>query len=278
MATNLTQIVSAGLDTIYAGLVDADGLFGGTTAAPAEASDNGGFRVLGPQSADLTIPEMERVNVPGSDGRLATFQFDAVEESGFIFEAGAIDMDMAAASQKDAVDDVASIYKLLGLRPGRRTPQTMWWVMNSQAKSQASGSLGNPGWLVLVLKVEVTYLGPSGIANRGPHTHRFSAIAQPADTYPWGQTPASGMSYDGWLFHSENRMRLHRHEGDNSDTTFTLSELPVAADRVHVYKAGTLQTITTDYTVNTETGVVTYEDGSKPGAGVATVVLYEIAP
>lgn len=273
MANNLTQVISAGLDSIYLGFADSAGIFAGTAKAPANASDSGGYAVIGPQTANITIPPMERVNIPGGDGRLGTFQFDSDSESTIEFETGALDMDIAAATDNKTMDIIDTNYTLLGMRPGSRTPQSMWMVMNVQAKSQASGTLGVAHWLVLLLKAELSYLGPSGIANKGPHVHQWSALVNQSDVYPWGATPADADTYDGWILAAENRMRLHRHTGDALDDEMVLSSTPVSLAKTSLWTDGAILTRTTNYTLSSST--LTFDVGSVPGSGVDSVSFYE---
>lgn len=273
MANNLTQLVSAGLDSIHLGFADSAGWFAGSAKAPSNGADSGGFTVIGPQTANITIPPMERVNIPGSDGRLATFQFDSDSESTIEFETGALDMSIAAATDNKTLDIIDTNYTLLGLRPGARTPQTMWLVMNVQAKSQASASLGVAHWLVFLMKGELSYLGPSGVANKGAHIHRWSCLINQSSVYPWGETPADADTYDGWVLAAENRMRLHRHTGDGSDDEMVLSSTPVSLAKTSLWTAGTLLTRTTNYTLSGTT--LTFDAGSIPAAAAKSISFYE---
>lgn len=273
MANNLKQMISAGLDSMYLGFADSAGVFAGAVKAPVNGTDSGGFAVIGPQTANITIPPMERVNIPGSDSRLGTFQFDSDTESAIEFETGALDFDIAAATDNKTLDVIDTNYTLLGLRPGARTPQSMWIVMNVQAKSQASATLGVAHWLIFIMKGELSYLGPSGIANKGAHLHRWSCLINPSSKYPWDETPADADTYDGWVLAAENRMRLHRHTGDASDDEMLLSSTPVSLAKVSVWTNGSILTRTTNYTLSGST--VTFDAGSVPGSGVDSVAFYE---
>jgi hypothetical protein len=275
MANNLKQMISAGLDSIYLGFADSDGVFAGTVKAPVNGTDSGGFVVIGPQTANITIPPMERVNIPGSDGRLGTFQFDSDTETAVEFETGALDFDIAAATDNKTLDVVDTNYTLLGLRPGARTPQSMWMVMNVQAKSQASATLGVAHWLIFIMKGELSYLGPTGVANKGGHLHRWSCLINPSSIYPWGETPADADTYDGWVLAAENRMRLHRHTGDGADDEMVLSSTPVSLAKISLWINGTQKTRTTDYTLSGST--VTFDATEVTAAGVDSVAFYEFS-
>lgn len=273
MANNLKQMISAGLDSVYLGFADSEGWFAGSSKAPTNGTDGGGFAVIGPQTANITIPPMERVNIPGGDGRLGTFQFDSDTESVIEFETGALDFDIAAATDNKTLDVIDTNYTLLGLRPGARTPQTMWITINVQAKSQASASLGVAHWLVFLMKGELSYLGPTGIANKGAHLHRWSCLITPSSVYPWGEAPADADTYDGWVLAAENRMRLHRHSGDGSDDEMVLSSTPVSLAKTSLWTGGAILTRTTNYTLSGST--VTFDAGSIPAAAAKSISFYE---
>lgn len=276
MTDNVKQFNSVGLDSIWGGLVDSTGSFIGASATLANGADSGGFAILGPQSADITIPDMERINVLGADGKLASYLFESDTETGLVFEAGGIDLDMAMASQGRAVETVNN-WEIAVLRPAMRTPQTMWWIINSRAKSMESGSLNNPGYVVDMLKVEISYLGSTGRSNKTPHTHRFSAVVLQSDVYPWGADVTGGAG-DAFTFWSANRVRLHAMRGDNTDVTLTLPSTlaATASDRVNVFHDGVLQAYTTDYTISGQ--VITWESGSKLTAAELGVIAYEYTP
>lgn len=282
MAVNVEKLFSAGLDSIYAGLLNSNSRFAGSAATHSDGDDDGGFKVIGANSADVSVPENERVNVPGDDGRLGTFLFDSETETGFTFEAGANDMAVAGASQGSNVYAIGD-WDIGLIRPGTRTPQQMAWVINTQAKSQESASSGQAGFHVIVLpKIEVTYLGPSGIANRQAHSFRYSAVVNPSTIYPWGLALSNSnegdTETDAMEFYAENRVRLHFFQGDGVTTTFTLSSLPAGADttnKVLIWVDGTQATKTTDYTVATATGVVTWQAGHIPASAEEAIAAYE---
>lgn len=285
MAVNIKQMISAGLFSIQAGVLRTSGRFGGAGGV-ANGGDSGGFFLAGPQSADMTFPEMERVNVPGGDGRLGTFLFDSDTESGFTFESGVTDLDLAAASQGTKVHTIGD-WSIGGIRPAFRTPVQMWWVINAQAKSQASGSLGAAGWHVLIAKFEISYLGPGGVSNKNPHASRYSAIIDPSDIYPWGlainETNNGTTSLDVFEFFAENPVALHLYVGDSTNGTdgtasFTVDYTPAGDDttnKVLAWKNGTQMTKTTHYTVTPSTKTIALEAGHRPLAGEEMVVLYE---
>lgn len=273
MANNLTKLASAGLDRMFAGLVDSDGIFAGNDATPSNGTDNGGWEVLGPNIFNITIPPLEKVNVTGNDGLITSFQFESDAETTVEFETGVGDMDVAAAADGKTLDVIDTNYTLFGLRPGLRTPQTMWITLNMQAKSQASGSLGVAHWLNMFFKGEVSLRNIANIQNKGAHSWQWSVNIVPSDTYPWGEATADGDTYAAWIWASEYRMRLHRHQGDNSDDEMVLSDVPVSLAKVSLWTNASILTRTTNYTLSGST--VTFDAGSVPGTGVDSVAWYE---
>lgn len=86
-------------------------------------------------------------------------------------------------------------------------------------------------------------------------------------------TPPTG---GGTPFEAINTLTGKKHQtfnGNNSATAFTLAE--TAIDSVDsVYVNGVLKTVTTHYTVNTTTGVVTFTVGNSPPTGTDNVDIY----
>lgn len=285
MAVNVEKFISAGVDTIHAGVLRPSGRFGGAGSV-ANGADSGGFAMLGPKSADMTFPEMEKVNVTGGDGRLGTFLFDSETESGFTFESGVTDLALAAASQGTKLHTVGD-WDVGGIRPATRTPIQMWWVINTQAKSQDSGTVGDAGWHILMAKLQISYLGPGGISERNPHVSRYSAVIDPSSNYPWGTALSvannGATALDVFEFFAENRVGIHVYVGDSTNgtdgtATFTLDYKPAgdhSTDKVMVWKDGVLQTATTHYTVTTATSTISLTAGARPLAGEEVVVVYE---
>ena len=62
--------------------------------------------------------------------------------------------------------------------------------------------------------------------------------------------------------------------GDAVNTIFNLSKYPVVPNSAKIYVNNVLQEITTDYSLNEETGVITFEAGSIPADGHAVAAEY----
>ena len=66
--------------------------------------------------------------------------------------------------------------------------------------------------------------------------------------------------------------------GNGSNVTFTATYRPFTANSELVYVDNVLQIEGTDYTVNSTTGVVTFEVASTPASGAAVTMDYQVAP
>lgn len=275
MANNIVRFNSAGFDRMFVGLADANGLFAGNDATPANGSDNGGWEMPAPNIFNITIPPLEKVNITGNDGLIVSYQFESDAETTIEFETGVADFDIAAAAEGKTLDIIDTNYTLFGWRPGLRSPQTIWAILNNQAKSYASGSLGNAHYENWLFKCELSLRNEAGIQNKTAHSFQWSANIIPSDTYPWGTPTADGDTYAAWSWVSENRMRLHRHTGGTSDDEMVLADVPVSLAKVSLWSqpTPTLLTRTTNYTLSGST--VTFETADIPGDGEASVALYE---
>lgn len=286
MAVNIEKFTSAGIHTIHAGVLRSpSGRFGGVGSV-ANGGDSGGFIMAGPKSVEMTFPELERVNVTGGNGRLSTFLFESQSESGFTFESGITDLALAAASQGTKIHTIGD-WDISGIRPDMRTPIQMWWLINTHGKAQDSGYVGDAGWHVLIAKLQISYLGPSGLSEINPHSSRYSAVIDPSDKFPWGQALSvsnnGATTFDVFEFFAENPVALHVYIGDSTNGTdgtqeFTLDYTPAgdhSTNKVRAWKNGTLQTATTHYTVVPSTKTVEMTAGVRPLAGEELVVAYE---
>jgi hypothetical protein len=280
MPVNIEKLASAGLDSVHVGVLNSNSIFSGAAAAPANGDDSGALIMIGAQTADIQVPELERVNVEGNDGRLATFQFESGSETGFTFESGSVDFAIAALLQGTNVYALGD-WDFNLIRPGTRTPISMAWIINTQAKSQAAASLNQAGFRVaLIPKVEVTYLGPGGISNRNAHVNRFSAIINAAGSHFWGtalsEANEGDVKADAIEFWAENRLTAHAFIGDGVITTTVLDFTPAGdhtTNKIAVWVDGVKQTATTDYTVVPATKTLTWV--SVPAAGEEAVIVYE---
>jgi hypothetical protein len=266
MPTSVEKFASAGTDITFWARNSSGGYPMGATGTLANAAESGMLQLYGVQTQNLTVQQPRRVNVTGDDGVVAQFIFQPEELPGGDLVVGVFDADLVAQSQGIKVYTDGD-WSVTGLQPEAPVYSDLTLIVNSQAKSKDSGSSGSGGYMVTIYpKVNIVPLGPTGLTSAGPTAFSHALIANKSDKLPWGtsfSTSNNGttqMAVYGPFF-SENRVTIHTHISDGSETTFTLDKTPVAANgnKVKVYRNGTLLTYTTDYTVDVGTRVVTLD-------------------
>ena len=235
MTTNLKQFIAAGFERAHYAVLDSAGVAIGTSTSLANGSDSGVGKLEEIQTANIQIPEPQIVNVPGDDGVAGIFLFAPNEFPRFSIEAGAFDLTFDALVQSSTVYTVND-WELGAFQIDDPDYRQMMLLFSARAKSNASGSIGNPGWFnLLIPKAHIVPLGPGGLrTGANALTNRYGVIAVRTDTYPWGEafTNANQGTTGAVMipFWTENRVALHTHMGDGADTTFTLTYTPAAAD------------------------------------------------
>ena len=82
------------------------------------------------------------------------------------------------------------------------------------------------------------------------------------------QKPAPGSVGTNELSTSLKTFTTDNFTGNGSATTFTLSEVPTNSTQIMVFVDGILQKSSTNYSVNTSTGVVTFTSAPDNGAEI----------
>lgn len=240
-------------------------------------------RLLGFQEAGLTVPEAEAIINSGDNGILSTFLLNpntAIEGNlnfgvmDLAFEAGTTSRLIEIEGDYDQIVDTAKCLVFADI----------FLVVNSPAKSKESGSSGSSGYLVTeYLKINVQPQG-SAISNRTVHQALMKVIANETGNLPSGQTIldadyglTQGFRRRYW---SPYPVYYHVYQGNGGAAqTFTLDNPPIAANgnALQIWFDGTAQVYTTDYTVDTGTGVVTFV-GTDPAAGVKAIARVQYNP
>jgi hypothetical protein len=277
MTNNVDQFNSAGLERVYWAVNSSAGYPYGVTGSIANGADAGMGRIIGAQNFNLPLQPPRQVSIPGDDSVQAIYFFQPETLPNGDMVLGNIDLNLWAKSQgiKNYTD---GDWDAVVGQPDSPTFSQLTLITNSQAKSAASGSVGNAGWFVKVYpRVQLVPIGDQGQTAAGATNFTHQMIANVTDKLPWGTSfsvanngTTRGASY---MFYSENRVSLHTHVADASDVAFTLSYTPAAAtaNKIKVYRNGTLLTITTDWTVSGST-VTLQAAGS---AGDVVVCRYE---
>lgn len=280
MTVNVEQFNSAGFESLYWAVNDANGYPKGAAGVLANGADASMGRLLGVNRMALQPGRPRQVNVPGDDGVQAVYFFQPAELPSGDLVCGVFDVNFVAKSQNMLVYADGD-FDVVILNPDSPTYKNMTLLTNSQGKSAASGSVGNEGFQVKILpRVQVVPMGDAGIENARDTSYTHALIASKSDKLPWGAsiTLANHGTVAGAQmgpFFSENRVLLHTFVADGTAVTFTLAELPAAANgnKVKAWKNGVLQAYTTNYTVNASTKVLTL--AAAGSAGDIWVVRYE---
>ncbi len=280
MAVNDRKTIGAGFTYAFYGINDSDGFCIGAVAGGAVAGAAAGspmLRLLGVKVSNLAIPEAENVIATGDDGPLANFLFPAADLPAGTIEAAIDDLDLAALIQGTLVENVDDL-SLGVLQPDAPDFADMSLILQSRAKSQTSGTVGAKRWSGwFISSAQGTPLDRDNFTERAVGTTRYSITVSPADKSIYGSTmnpTVSGTTRaSARPFTAANPVHMHPFKGDNSRTAFTLAYLPVSDAKVSVYVEGTKLVLTTAYTVNTSTGVVTFV--SAPAQDARVNVLYE---
>lgn len=280
MTTNVDSFNSAGLERLYWALNNSSGYVMGSTGSIANGSDAGMSRAVGVQTFNLPMQPPRQVSVGGDDDVQAIYFFNPEQLPNGDLVLGNVDLTLWAKALGIKVYADGDFDVVVG-QPDSPTFGQFTVVSNSQAKSAASGSVGNAGWMVKIYpKVQLVPIGDQGLANAAASSFTHRVIANKSGKLPWGAsftTTNHGTTGGAMLgpFFSENRVTMHTHVADGSDLTFTLTYLPAAAttNKVKAWRNGTALVYTSDFTVSASTGVVTLAAAGT--AGDIVVVRYE---
>ena len=277
MTTNVDQFNTAGLERVEWAVNSSAGYPYGVTGSIANGADAGMGRILGAQNFNLPLQPPRQVSIPGDDSVQAIYFFQPETLPNGDMVLGNIDLNLWAKSQgiKNYTD---GDWDAVVGQPDSPTFNQLTIITTSQAKSAQSGSVGNAGWFHKIYpRVQLVPIGDQGQTSAGPTNFTHQMIANMTDKLPWGTSfsLANNGTTRGamYLLKSEYRMTLHTHVSDASDTSIVLAYTPAAAtaNKIKVYRNGTLLTITTDWSVSGST-ITLVSAGS---AGDVVVVRYE---
>lgn len=261
---DLTQIISAGVQLAQYSFLDSDGYVAGTTGTAATGANGSPMgTILGIQQANVTIPEPDRVPVPGDDTTLGAFQFDSTETPGFNIVVGVHDLGLDAAAQGTNV--VLDGSMTLGvLQPSQPTYRDALIILTSVAKSFESDTRGTSKFSHYIIpKVTMTPLGRVDWQGRTDAAFQYACVANVSTTRGHGATMKTGMGYEGTesatvipVF-SDNRITAQRWVGDGVTTVFNIAKKPVTSgvvyNRVYINGLIRLSGVTIDATAKTLT-------------------------
>lgn len=287
MTNNLNQFGGLGAKYAFWALYDSasPNYIAGTDGSLGNGEDSGMGRLPGISDLTTSTPEAVLIPRPGDNGNLGTFISNPTDGPGgsTAFVSFPQLFDVAATSRAIKAEGPHDI----SLSSNRcYNFKAMFLVVNSPAYSDESGSVGEPGWEVEeYYQVWAQPLSLAAKAINAAHSYTHRLIFNEKGVLPYGETITSGnygvtQAWKSDPYWSPYPVYYHTYVGTGGAAqTFTLDELPVAADGTHlqIWDNGTKLVYTTNYTVNISTGLVTFV-GTDPGSGHFAVCKVLFAP
>ena len=242
MPTNVRDFTSAGFDMAQvAGLINSV-IPGGLEGSVASDTTEYVQRFYGVKTANMQLPEANRVPVTGDDKLLSVFLFVSQDPVTFTLEVGQSYLDLVQEIQGTEIYTLGTYYDISVLSPGIVEFNDMLLVFTAQAKSKKSGSPGS-GYHNLVLPLcNMTYRG-RGLGEQEAATFSYDVVANPTDKFPWNQTVTEDnvgtTSIVAFEFWTENRIAFATHNPAGASGSFVLERTPTAANRVLVWDTST---------------------------------------
>jgi hypothetical protein len=256
--------IAAGFDRIEGHVLDANGNIAGTTGTvTGGAAGSPGFRILGAKVAPIVAPNADAVPDTGDDAFLGSFLFPSAAVRQFQLDGAVSGLQINSYLGSGNVMQVGnSDLGFLDTIPF--SPVNVALLVNSQAKSQVAGNVGQGIWSgIIVAKAQGIPIGRETFSERAAGVFRWQFIFSLADRFPWGETfntTVHGISQATLVQWSGNyRKGWHRFTGDGATVTFgPLKYTPASTslNDVIVYKNGYRQT--TGITVNTTAKTLTF--------------------
>lgn len=219
------QFTAAGLERIYYGFENSDGILIGNGATLAAGSVGTMGRITGAQSFSLNIPESPRQTVTGDDSALVQFIFNATD-----LGSGSLTMstaDMILATRGISLDVVNEGGKdAFAINPDVITRKNVWFIINSTAKSVSSATFGNTGYEVTFVRCQLTYRGRSGWSTQELTDYQYDLALSPFSKFPWGAAVSAGSNATtvaAYTIFSPNKLTMDTFAANASATTFALA-------------------------------------------------------
>lgn len=274
MTTPFRVYIAGGIVRAEIGFYDDDGLFCAGARDLDEGEDAGMIQWVGVKQIDYTAPERVRETQTGDDRRLGTLTFEPAENAVLGIQMGAQDMDREADfTNTNVYDDDQMAF--VTIDPIIDTEPLVSLITHGQAKREEFGAPPQKGWEVNIFNAgEISVGGPDSITERTLRNYDYSMNAEQTFRYPWMETftkeNQGTLGGAGGRTTLRNWLTLHAFRGDDTATSFTLDYLPLGdedSDFIRLYSTDLATLVTSvvntaDYTVNTETGVVTFTAGA----------------
>lgn len=257
----------------------------GTDGSLSAGEDSGMGRLLGMTEIVANTPQASSLSRSGDNGVLGSFITNPTESPTGNMAFGSFDQvfDTAVTGRVIKAEGAHDI-SLSSNRCYQFSP--IFVVVNSPANSDASGSVGEGGWQVQeYLYAFAQPMSVSNISQNTVHSYTHSLVFNERGVTAYGETitTANYGVTQAWKtdpYWSPYPVRYHTYVGDGgSAQTFTLDTPPVSADAngLQIWDNGTKLAYTTNYTVSTSTGVVTFVS-TDPESGQFAVCKYMFNP
>lgn len=274
----MTTNVAAGLRAMLVYRKDSSGYFqAGSGASAPSAGDQTGetpYRLYLAKNFPSARASGQVVTTTGDDTRGPSFKFGANENAQGNFTLAGDDPTADNIFQGTTQVTLADTSIALDVGgPGDFDPESVGVLIIRRSKTTA----GVSKWETRIYyDVEIEPLG-SDAQEQAAGVPQYGMSISPATFTPWGETILAATygtaSMDYFRVVDDYPLMLHRWTGDNSETVFNLPYTPVAAG-LNVWVDGSLQALTTDYTITPGSDLITFQAGSIPGSNAIIVALY----
>lgn len=232
-----------------------------------------GLEIAGPQAFSLTIPEPRKITHTGSDRVLGVDYLPPLESISAEVRAAPGNLPLDAVLRAVTNPAVGEMSTMAEGTSQQGSEPRLGFLFFQQAIDLDTGDQRWAWWIFPKAKV----IPLPGGAGDSPESTRYMIAPTPVTKHLWGR--GYSIAIDGCTSAqadrgmSQYKPRLVSFLGNNSSTAFNFPSSSPAADvaKVTVWKNGTLQVVTTDYTVSTI--AVTFT--TAPALGDNVVVLYE---
>lgn len=274
----MTKSIGAGLKHLLYYQIDNAGIMTGGASAPSAGADGSPAELmLGAQQFPARTSQGELVVVDGDDEDMTQFLFDSGGLPSGVIEMATFDRDFQALCDNVVNESLGDLtLSLQGARVSDR-PQ-LGLIIQRRAKKWAKANRGSKAWEALFIPNATAQFLGSDYQSRTANPYGYFYSGGGISTYPWGKafTKVDNGSGTAPIFHvfADSPIMVERWTlaAANSVTTFNFSFTPAAADKVHVFVNGTLQT--TGLTVDPSTSDMTFDLAPSEGYMVA---IYELA-
>ncbi len=274
---NTIQYNSAGLSRVYWAANNTAGYPAGAAGSIANGSDASMAWLVGAENFNLPVQAPRVVNVLGDNDVQATYYFNPAQAPSGNLVLANIDLTFFAKAVETKVY-ADGVYSGVVIQPSLPIFNNMTFVINSDAKSAQSGSVGNAGFRVGIYnRVQVVPIGDQGRQDSAAASFTHQLVANKSDKLPWGLAYSDAnhgtTRGSGYEFFSPYPICLHTHVSNASDVDIVLTYEPAGttAAEIQVWRNGTLLTITSDWTVSGSTITL----AAAGTAGDVVVVRYQ---